>query len=485
MLSFLLAFLFWNPSFADTTTLSSACARFDQVVRLESADTVSGFQMDQIVVHRNGKTLYAWADGAYKVDSLHSLWSGSKTIAATLAGAAIQQGRLSLDSKLKDFFPRKLADQKQQAEYDAITIENLINMSSGYVWDESYEADPVKSSFMDMIYGKGNPSMAQFALAEPLEISPGLKFNYSGGNANILMAVLKKIYGNTHFPQDLLFKKLGIEKAFFEQDTSGNLIGSSYAYFTPEEMARVGELFLQNGNWNGEQILPPNWVAQAGTLSEPLKLSLFSGNKKYQDYIKNEGIFSNRSFWLNQDIPQLAMKHEFPHSPANMFFAAGHYGQLLIILPTENIVIAATGHNKEYWSKIDKLVSNALACFAPESHVEPGSSAPPPPDPALGLKKELALGSGVLRKGYLQAILAKEMCSCTYVSGLTLNQCLQHANLPFSLSQLHLLISIQQQESEQSLRSTPTPVGEMLGLLKAHRKTAKYFGEGVGCRLVP
>jgi CubicO group peptidase (beta-lactamase class C family) len=96
MLVMLLSLFISNLSFAGDIPWTPPCAQFDHVVRFESGDDKSGFQMDQIVIHRNGKTMYAWADGAYKLDSLHSLWSGSKTVVATLVGAAIQQGRLSL-----------------------------------------------------------------------------------------------------------------------------------------------------------------------------------------------------------------------------------------------------------------------------------------------------------------------------------------------------------------------------------------------------
>jgi CubicO group peptidase (beta-lactamase class C family) len=459
------------------------CKAFDKVVRLESADEKSGFQMDQIVVHKNGEVVYSWADGAYKMNSLHSLWSASKTVAATLAGVAIQQGRLSLESKVSEFFPKKFQDATQQKRYDAITIENLINMSSGFTWDESYESDPVNSSFIEMIYGKASSSMATFALQQNLEIEPGQKWNYSGGNANILMAILHKIYGDDKFPQNQLFKKLGITRSFFESDRTGTPIGSSYAYFTPEEFAKLGDFYLNNGVVNGERLLPENWIQQAQTLSNPLRLNRFSKDAKYKNYVKSEGAFSNRSFWLNQDIPNLDFKHEFPDAPANMFFAAGHYGQLLIMLPSQGIVIAATGHNKEYWSKIDKLVSNTLACFSPESNVKAGQTPPPADDASSSISKQLKTASGVLKKGYLQAIVSKEMCSCVYVSGLTLNQCLDHANLPMSRSQLNALVSIKEFDEQKSIGASPRILGELVSVLRARTRYGTYMGEEIGCKL--
>jgi hypothetical protein len=247
-------------------------------------------------------------------------------------------------------------------------------------------------------------------------------------------------------------------------------------------MARLGDFYINNGQWNGEQLLPENWILEAQQISSPLLLNRFAHDEQYKAYVKSEGVFSNRSFWLNQDIPHLDMQHEFPHAPADMFFAAGHYGQLLIILPSQKIVIAATGHNKEYWSKIDKLVSHAVACYSPESKLEVGST-PAPIEQSVPFLKQLGLAHGVLKKEILQGIISKEMCSCVYVSGLTLDQCLDHASLPMSRSQLNSFLKIKQYSEQDKVKAKPKILGQIIALFGASSRSAIYNGESLGCRL--
>jgi|GEM_PF-2065545 len=470
---------------------TAECQALVKVLTEEQSDMTKGLQTDQVMIAKDNTTVFAWVDGSYTLSAPHSMWSGSKSITATIVGAAIQKGDLSLTRSLSDFFPQKFSDPVQQNRYNAITIENLLNMSAGFVWDEEYESDPVSSVFLRMLYLEGRQNMAAFARAQPLEIEPGKKWNYSGGNSSILMSILRKIYGNTDFPNKLVFDKLGLKSAFYEKDGTGTPVGSTYAYLNPEEMTKIGQFYLQNGNWNGEQILPLNWMAAAKTVAAPLTRI---DNASDLDYVRAEGVYSNRGFWLNQDIPTVHRKdqpedfmhHEFVHSPPDLFFTAGHYGQMILMLPSQNIVIAITGHNSEYWSKIDRLVSSTLACLAPGTVIPPpqGLNPAPAPDAPLGLSKTLSLGSQVLSKEVLQSIVAKEICSCQFVSGLSESACVSRANLPLSESTLSLLASMEERTSPDALRVGPTLGGWLLSLFRAGADQAEYFGPHEGCRLV-
>lgn len=217
-----------------------------------------------------------------------------------------------------------------------------------------------------MLYGKGHQNMLRFALSQPFDkYGVGKRWNYSGGNSVILIALLSRLQGlNTdNLLAELLFKDLEIKQAMYERDGSGHLVGSSYFHASPKEMAIIGQLYLQDGIWNGKRLLPEGWTSEAQKVTEAHNhASLLSPEEKAKlaKYVKTEGVFSNRSFWLNQDVPQVNMKHEFPRSPRDLYFAAGHYGQLLLILPTQKMVIARTGHDPSYWEKIDDFVSRAV-----------------------------------------------------------------------------------------------------------------------------
>lgn len=98
--------------------------------------------------------------------------------------------------------------------------------------------------------------------------------------------------------------------------------------------------------------------------------------------------------------------------------------------------------------------------------------------------KNIKMGSQVIAKGYLQALLAKEVCTCHFVTGLEVRQCLERANLPISQTQLKILLSMVVVNGHD-VKVSPTPVGLLLGALRGPPKQARYFGEGEGCRLVP
>ena len=387
---------------------TSACQDFLQY-SLHQIDAPQGvsFNTDAMVVLKDGKNLLEFYDGdpafggdankgLFFQNSVHSLWSASKTITGTLIARALKEGatiplgdRLTLNTKLDKIFPAKtifgfyptpilpgtprselaklphLGDGNTYAgHYFQITLENLIYMGSGFEWNESYEAGLAESTFLPMLYLRsGNPDMFNYAIHQPIGIEgPGKRYTYSGGNSVILSTILREAYGAqayAHLPWDLLFDPLDMKGPVFERDGRGIFIGNSYAYLRPLDMASFGQLYLQGGVWRGKQLLDPQWVKDAQRLSPPETLP-----DTPLSYIVEEGVYSARTFWLNQKVQSHCA--EFPHSPSDMYFAAGHYGQLMMVLPKQNMVIARTGHDSEYWSKIDGFVSKAVACIAPE-----------------------------------------------------------------------------------------------------------------------
>jgi len=150
-----------------------------------------------------------------------------------------------------------------------------------------------------------------------------------------------------------LFNPLGMKSAVFERDHRGVFLGGSSAFATPRDMARIGYLYLQNGQWNGKTILSESWIAKTKSPSP----GYLSDGTVIQD-ITTEGVYGG-SVWLN-----LAAKKGFgkpyPHSPEDMLFARGHYGQMIIVLPSQDMVITRTGLDKEYNSRVDAFVSKQL-----------------------------------------------------------------------------------------------------------------------------
>ncbi len=330
------------------------------------------FLTDGLVVLKDGETVFEHYDGVFDATKPHHLWSASKTITATLLGAAVARGltlpdggRLTLATRLADILGDARAPAPgDRARFEEVTLEHLVEMTAGFDWAESYEGDVADSSVLKMLYLDGRADMARYALAAPLAHRPGTRWIYSGGNANMVMAALRRAAGEGHdrLPWTLLFDPLGMGREAgiaFERDGGGAFVGSSYVHLAPRDMARLGQLWLDEGVWRGRHILPEGWMAAAREIV-PAQTRLDLG-PDYVAFVDFEGLYGRRGFWLNIEVD--GFKVQFPNAPRDMFFAAGHYGQLIIVLPGQRMVIARTGHDQEYWSKIDEFVAGAVACF--------------------------------------------------------------------------------------------------------------------------
>ncbi len=344
----------------------------------------AGFRTDGLVVARGGTILFEYYDPEYDAARPHALWSVSKSVTAALVGAAIQAGErlpngapLALDTPLQAVFPaerrRVAGPDRHAAHYRGVRLRHLLDMSAGFVWHETYEDGAAESSFLPMLYLDGHRDMARFALDQPMAAEPpGTRWVYSGGNTNILMGVLRAAAGPRYpmLPWTLLFDPLGMEGdpgrgvgPVWERDGSGNFVGSSYLNLAPRDLARIGLLYLRDGVWQGQRILPEGWVAMSRQLS-PAQRNLRLG-ADYVQLIDREGLYSAGGFWLNQEVAGLAVP--FPQAPRDLFMASGHFGQVMILLPSQDLIIVRTGHDAEYWSKLDRFIAAALRCFARDS----------------------------------------------------------------------------------------------------------------------
>ncbi|NUM59321.1 MAG: serine hydrolase [Bdellovibrionaceae bacterium] len=376
----------------DAYLSSQACTDFKNFAHEQKVDGTSfdgkykkldPFKTDGLTIVKNGRVVYEWYDGIVTPKTSHVLWSASKMLTATLIHRTIQLGKtykgipFDLKTPLHLFFPsppllanqelfnRYIKENPRLVEnYNSLTIKHLVEMSANFKWNEFYDDDITNSTFIPMLYLKERFSMHQYFLSQNISPEgPDNKWNYSGGNSNTLQAILAKIWGNEYLsmPNEILFKPLGITSARWERDGSGYFVGSSYAYLSARDYAKLGQLYLNQGQWGSEQLLSKKWVQEAQELT-PVATSEATSF----EYIKALGAQSKRLFWLNTDIIKKGKKFygkEFPLAPSDMYFAAGHYGQLLIIIPSENLIISRTGYDKTYWDHIEPLALKTIECF--------------------------------------------------------------------------------------------------------------------------
>jgi CubicO group peptidase (beta-lactamase class C family) len=240
-------------------------------------------------------------------------WSMSKSITHALIGLAVHKGILDPDK------PPSVPEWNDPGDpRRRISLDQLLRMNSGLAFEESTGA--LNSDLVQMLTQEAD--MAGFAASQPLIKKPGKKWSYSSGTTNILSRILRHAINDDQdywaFPSRALFAPLGMTTAVLESDNSGTLVGSSLAWASGRDWARFGQLYLDQGRWNGKQLLPANWVQRARTASR--------GSKKGY----------GAHWWLSR-------RKYRPDLPNNSFSAEGYQGQLLLIAPSQRAVIVRLG----------------------------------------------------------------------------------------------------------------------------------------------
>ncbi|NDV14773.1 serine hydrolase [Muricauda sp. TY007] len=254
-------------------------------------------------------------------------WSMTKSVLATCYGILEHQGKLEMD------WPAPIPEWKDD-ERKNITLNHLLRMQSGLAWDEDYTgiSDVTRMLFLDsdMTQAQRNKK----AIAKPMEV-----WNYSSGTSNLLSGILRQQFRSHQeyldFPYSALIDKIGMYTMVLEADIVGNYVGSSYAWASTRDWARFGQLYLDRGNWNGEQLFDSTWV----------------------DYITKPTINSNgiygAHFWLNAE-------GKYPDVPKDMFSCNGFEGQHVFMIPSKDLVVVRTGLAEEPYFDVNGVLSNIV-----------------------------------------------------------------------------------------------------------------------------
>lgn len=310
-----------------------------------------GVRTDALLVIRDGQVIYERYAGPTQATTPHLAWSVSKSLMATTLGVAYGKGLFKLDDPVASYYP-------PMAAHPDIKIGHLLNWASGLDWQEGYEYAPVKSSVVAMLYTRGRADMAAFTVGFAQVAAPGTRFLYSSGDANLLAAALRGMVGEqayADYPWTALFEPLGITSAVWERDAAGTFVGSSYAYLTARDMARVGLLMARDGRWGEQQLLPKAWVAFNRT---PFA--------NYQPTKETEGdAIPGGQWWLN--VPIAGTAKPWPDAPDDTFAALGHWGQALYVLPTQKLVIVRYADDRDKSYSHDQLLKLAQAAFTQEA----------------------------------------------------------------------------------------------------------------------
>ncbi|MGI5128223.1 serine hydrolase domain-containing protein [Pseudonocardia sp. CA-107938] len=267
-----------------------------------------------VVVLKDGKLVAErYADG-FGPATPQLGWSMAKSVTDLLVGRLVQQGRLSLDDD--HLRPEWAGDARAR-----ITVRQLLQMTSGLAWDETYA---LGTPITRMLYLE--PDMGAYVAAQPLGHDPGTYLQYSSGSTTLLCSVLAARTGlGANLPRDLLFAPLGLTSAVLEPDAAGTPVCSSYLWATPRDWAALGQFALNDGVWNGERLLPAGWLADSTRAVAVTSAEL-------DPYAS--GWWPNRGPDGSVDDPRL---------PADSYFAKGHDGQWVIVVPSERLVVVRLG----------------------------------------------------------------------------------------------------------------------------------------------
>jgi CubicO group peptidase (beta-lactamase class C family) len=284
-----------------------------------------------VVIVHDGRIIAERYAAGYGVDTQVSGWSATKSVTNALIGILVRQGKLSISG------PAPIAawsDPKDPRH--AITIDNLIRMNSGLDIGQSLIANA--STALDpsarMVFSERD--MAAFAERVPLKFTPGSDWNYTNGNTLLLSRLIRDNAGGPGtqgtaastlaFARRELFDTLGMHHTTLEFDSTGTPIGSSHMLASARDWARFGLLYLNDGVVGGQRVLPEGWVDYSA------KLTPHSEQYGYA-----------AGFWTNRADSGGALYRTKAGIPRDAFMARGAFGQYVVIVPSQRLIVARFG----------------------------------------------------------------------------------------------------------------------------------------------
>ena len=283
-----------------------------------------------VMIVRDGSVIYSrWQSEG--VDTVpHVLHSVSKTFTSTAVGLAIAEGRMALTDKVVDFFPDKLPAEVSD-NLKAMTVRDLLTMSCGH--DE--EPSGVRNGEQDWV---------KAFLAHPVKHEPGTFFLYNSLGTYMLSAIVQKVTGEkvVDYLDSRLFQPLHIDKPHWDESPQGINTGGWGLYLKTEDLAKMGQLLLQNGEWNGQQVIPAEWVSE---MSKKQVESINPGTRLEQ--AEERGMTVETSDWMQ------GYGYQMWRCRPGCFRADGAYGQYIIVIPDKNAVIAMTSNVQDLQGQLN------------------------------------------------------------------------------------------------------------------------------------
>lgn len=276
----------------------------------EMVEAIEGstYAVDSALVIKDGYIVLDEYFGDYQKGELHIIYSCTKSVVSTIFGIAHENGEIpDLDTKLIDIYP-DIGYENPGEGKESITLRDLLMMSGGFdardSWIYEWEGlNPLHEA----------EDAVRYMLNLPMDFEPGSRFEYTNGVSHLLSCIITEQTGVSagEYAEEHLFTPLGITEYTWDVDNQGRNWGYNRIHFTPHDMAKIGFLFLNNGEWDGEQVISEDWVSEATT--HRIDANIFPGYG-YQ-------------WWVGDDF----------------YVALGYQGQFIFVYPEHDLIAVFTG----------------------------------------------------------------------------------------------------------------------------------------------
>jgi CubicO group peptidase (beta-lactamase class C family) len=302
------------------------------VLAFLDAAAASAHEVHSLAVARSGRIAARGWFAPYRAEAPHSLYSLSKGFTSTAVGFAIAEGKLRLADKIVDFFPRQRPAHVVE-RLAALNIEHLLTMSVGHARDST----PTVTHEEDWVTA---------FLAVPIEFDPGSVYLYDSAATYMLSAIVQKVTGEklVDYLRPRFFDPLGMPNMRWAECPRGINTGGWGLSATTESLIKYGRFYLQNGSWNGRQLLPRKWIEQATT---------FRIQQPSTDGRSLEALKATSDWHQGYGYLFLRCRHD-------AFRSDGSFGQYCVMLPKLDAVVVITGNSLDLQGMLNLVWDHLL-----------------------------------------------------------------------------------------------------------------------------
>jgi CubicO group peptidase (beta-lactamase class C family) len=284
--------------------------------------------LDGLLVIRNGYIVAEKYGNGYSKARKHHVFSVTKSVMGAVWGIAMRDGIVSssLDDRVVSYFPElKIANHSDSKKN--MTIRQFLTMSSGLDWPEWEQGDQVWSEW------DSSEDQLKYVLDKPIKKEQINVFNYNSGEPHVLSAIIERKTGRStfDFANEKLFSPIGMTSVDWKTDKKGITMGGAGLFMTPRDMAKFGLLYLKQGEWDGVQVIPSEWVKAS---TSPQITTNIPGGEHYGYY-----------FWLTNLAGH------------TVYEAVGAHGQYIIMIPDMDVIVVQTSSEG---MDLDKLLKDYI-----------------------------------------------------------------------------------------------------------------------------